>query len=105
MMMSEKKKRLEKFLGEKIRVRFKSPSGRIVTLPEDTLVYKEGRKNIKEGFYLHEQGYRLIPSQFAGTKIIRARNGLCLMLLFELGKYIMEPLSYESIKTSSNLSN
>jgi len=105
--MSEKKKRLEKFLGETVRVRFKAPSGRTVILPEDTLVYKEGTKDLKEGFYLNEQGYRLLPSQFAGTYIVSTQHGECSVLLFDIGKKIMEPLSHELIKNGfyQNLNN
>lgn len=105
MIMQERKKRLEKFLGEKVRVRFKAPSGRTVLLPEDTLVYKEGSGSFREGFYLHEQGYRLIPSQFTGIGTMCAREGASLVLLFEVGKKVMEPLSYESIKLANYMRN
>ena len=105
MNMSGKKKRLEKFLGETVRVRFKAPSGRTLILPEDTLVYKEGRKDLKEGFYLNEQGYRLLLSQFAGTYTVSTSHGECSVLVFELGKKVMEPLSHELIKNMYYLNN
>ncbi len=90
---------LERFLGHDIRVRLKSPSGKEITLPIDTLIYKEQTNEEKEGFYLFNLNYRLKPSQLINTSITFTKKGKpCLLLSFDLGKYVMEHLSYESIK-------
>ncbi len=105
--MSQKKRKLEKFLGETVRIRLKAPSGKTVLLPEDTLIYKEGVGIEREGFYLSKQRYRLMVSQFAGDYIISTSHGKLPVLLFEVGKKIMEPMSHELIKNGfyKNLRN
>lgn len=98
--VEERTKTLERFLGQKVRVILKSPSGKRCVLPADKLIYKEWREDETEGFYLEGMNMRVKPSQLTRTSLSFTRQGeLYSLLSFDLGKYTMVALdSHEQIK-------
>jgi hypothetical protein len=97
--VEERTKTLERFLGQNVKVILRSPSGKRRLTPMDKLIYKEWREDETEGFYLEGMNIRLKPSQLTRTSLSFTRERVPYVLLsFDLGKYVMVPLSHEQIK-------